>query len=38
MSATRRLLPRISTMMFCREPLVKPGLDLELRKRLGGGG
>ena len=24
MSATRRLLPRISAMMFCPEPLVKP--------------
>ena len=38
MSATLRLLPRISAMMFCLEPLVKPGLDLDLRKRLGGGG
>ena len=38
MSATRRLLPRISAMMFCPEPLVKRGLDFDLRKSSGGGG
>ncbi len=38
MSATWRLLPRIFVMMFCPEPLVKRGLDLDLRKSSGGGG
>jgi hypothetical protein len=38
MSATRRLLPRIYAMMFRPEPLVKRGLDLDLRERSDGGG
>ena len=38
MSATRRLLPRISAMMFCPEQLVKRDLDLDPRKRWVGGG
>jgi hypothetical protein len=38
MSATLRLLPRIYAMMFCPEPLVKRGLDLDLCKSSGGGG